>query len=294
MEILLQNLIDAVSLGSLYALLALGLALIFGIMRLVNFAYGELIMVGGYTMLLLVHRPLLVWILGTIGVVVIIALAMERVAFRPVRQARPSTLLVTSFAVSFLLQNVAMLTMGSMPKAVGVSSVLVEPFLVGNLRIPRINVFTVSVTLVLLVGLVVFLQRTSLGIQMRAAAEDFRMARLLGVRANTVIATAFGISGVLAATVALLFVAQTGTISPAMGVEPMIVAFVATVIGGMNSLPGATLGGFLVGCLTVALQVLLPIELRPYRQAFTFALVIAFLLFRPQGLLPGRSAGRRA
>jgi branched-chain amino acid transport system permease protein len=291
--IVLQNGIDAISLGAVYALAALGIGLIFGIMRLINFAHGELIMVGGYALFFLGHPPWPLLIAGVLAVVIVFALVMERVAFRPVRGANPATLLVTSFAVSFFLQNLAILIFSSRPKAVALSPIFTEFFSVGGLRIAKLNVLIVLVTILLLTGLAVFLKKTPLGVQMRAAAEDFGMARMLGVRANTVIATAFAISGLLAGAAALLLEAQTATLTPTMGLNPVIIAFVATVIGGMASLPGAVLGGFTLGCLTVALQAALPLEFRAYRDAFAFGVVIAILVFRPQGLIVARTARTR-
>ncbi len=289
MHLFLQHVIDAVTLGSLYALFALGIALIFGIMGLINFAHGELIMIGAYTLLLIGHPAWPVLILPTIAVVVVFALAMERAAFRPVRGASPATLLITSFAVSYLLQNLAILIESSQPRAVVFSTWLSESYSVGSLSIPKLDVVTVVVTVVFLVALGLFLARTRLGVQMRAAAEDFRMARILGVKANTVIATAFAMSGVLAGTAAILLVAQTAQVNPTMGSQPVLYAFVATVLGGMGSLRGAVLGGYVLGTITVAFQAYLPLELRSYRDACAFAAVIVMLLARPQGLIVARS-----
>lgn len=274
------------TLGSLYALFALGIALIFGIMRLVNFAHGELIMVGMYVIVLLTDRlvlPLL--IAATIGVVVLFALAMERVAFRPVRETNPATLMVTSFAVAFLLQNLATLIMGALPRTTEITASVSKPISVGGISFPRLDVITMAVGIILMAGLAVFLAKTPIGVQMRASAENFRMARLLGVPANRVIATAFAISGVLAGTASYLFIAQTGTVWPTIGITPLIVAFFATVLGGLGSLPGAVLGGFILGSLTVAFQMALPDDLRTFRDAFVYGVVIAMLLVRPQGLI---------
>jgi branched-subunit amino acid ABC-type transport system permease component len=286
--LVIQHAIDAISLGSLYALFALGVAVIFGVMRLANFAHGELIMAGGYALVLIpLPVPLLIPI--SILIVVALALAMERVAFRPVRNASPATLLITSFALSFLLQNLAALTWGSLPETTDFASGLSSSFSVGSVEIQKLDVVIVVTTLALLVAVSLFFGRTSLGVQMRAAAEDFRMARVLGIRANTVIAAAFALSGLLAAAAAILLTAQTGTVSPTTGVNIVLVAFVATIVGGMGSLRGAVLGGFLIGALSVALQASLPLDLRPYRDAFVFAAVLGLLVVRPQGLLPARA-----
>ena len=173
MTTVIQYAIDAISVASLYAVLALGIALIFGVMRLINFAHGELIMIGGYALLYLADVPWPLTIAATVGIVVVFALALERSAFRPVRDANPATLLVTSFALSYMLQNLALIIFGGRAKTVPLSASLAESFEVGDLRIPKLNIVTVAVTAALLVGLVAFLKRTPIGIQMRAAAEDF-------------------------------------------------------------------------------------------------------------------------
>jgi branched-chain amino acid transport system permease protein len=288
-----HNAIDAISQGSLYALFALGVALIFGIMRLVNFAHGELITCGAYALVLVSGPPLLVRLMATVAAVVVLALLLERVAFRPVRGADPSTLLVTSFAVSYVLQNLAILVFGSVPRSTNVSTALNHSVTIGSIDVPKLEIVTIVLTLVLLGCLAAFLNRTTLGVQMRAAAEDFHMARLLGVRANLVIAAAFAIAGLLAGVAAALLVAQTGTVTATMGVTPVIFGFIATILGGMGSLSGAVLGGFIVGALGVVLQATLPLDVRPYRDAFLFVAVIAMLVVRPNGLVVARSAVRR-
>jgi branched-chain amino acid transport system permease protein len=293
MHILIQNAIDAISFGSLYALFALGIALIFGIMGLINFAHGELIMIGAYALVYLGHPGWPLLIIGTLAIVVVFALGMERIAFRPVRGANPITLLVTSFALSYLLQNLAQLIIGSIPKTTNLSTSLSQYFSIGSITIAKLDVVIVAVTVFLLVALTLFLGRTPLGVQMRAAAENFQMARLLGVRANRVIATAFALSGILAGVAAILLVAQTGVVTPTIGSSPVLVAFIATVLGGMGSLRGAVLGGFVLGVITVALQAYLPLELRYYRDAFAYSAVIVMLLLRPQGLIVAKSVVTR-
>jgi branched-chain amino acid transport system permease protein len=289
----LQHVIDAVTYGSQYALYALGIALIFGIMGLINFAHGELIMVGGFTIVLIGQPGWPIVVIACIGMAIVFALAMERVAFRPLRGANPATLLIASFAVSYGLQNLAILIEGSAPRGTSVSPWLSESFQIGSVSVLYLSVVTVVVTAVILVALGLFLQRTRIGVQMRAAAEDFRMAQILGVRSNTVIATAFAISGLLAGIGAYLLVAQTGQVSYDMGSNPVLIAFVATVLGGMGSLRGAVLGGYIFGAIVVGLQTYLPLELRPYRDAFAFGAVIVVLLIRPQGLIVARSSVTR-
>lgn len=291
----LQFLINALSLGGLYALMALGLALVYGILRLVNFAYGELVMVGGYT-LLLFGRGALPWVLVAflcIGMAVVTSLLLERVAFRPVRSASPNTMLITSFAVSAFLQNAAILFVSPRHLAVPMPSFFVENWQAGKLLVSKANVLSLAVSLAVLGLLTLFLRRTILGSALRAAADDFVMTRLLGIRANQVIAIAFALSGGLAGVVALFWIGRSGTVAYSVGLTPVLIAFVATVIGGMDSLTGAVLGGYLLGFITIGLQLLLPQRLLDYRQAFTFLIVILVLLFRPQGLVGGTISRER-
>ena len=291
--IVIQNAIDAISLGAVYALAALGIGLIFNIMRLINFAHGELIMLGGYTIYLMPGQPYLVMGLAAILVVAIAALGMERLAFRTLRGASPTTLLIASFAVSYFIQHLILLIFGSRPTGVDFLSGLNESIEFAGLRIPMLQFAMIVTTALLLASLTFFFGRTDIGIQMRAAAEDFTMARLSGVKANRVIAVAFALSGFLASIVSLYLVTQTGTVSYKMGVSMVLVAFVASVIGGMGSLAGAALGGFVVGVVSVTLQAYLPPDLRPYRDAFVYLLFIAFLLWRPDGLLQRRADRER-
>ena len=299
----LQILLDAFSLGSLYALATLGVGLVFGVLRLANFAYGDFITVGSYALILpsagataeiVIGRwPWPFLVAAVVGVVVILSLISEYLVFRPLRTAKPAVLMIGSFALGYIIQNVIIAVYDGMSKAVGIWSGLGEAIELGGLRLPKLEILTIAVTLVLLGALVLFLKRSPFGVQMRAASEDFRMARMLGVRANTVIGTSFVISGFLAAVVSLLFLAQVGVVSYNMGVPLMLFAFVATVIGGMGSLTGAVIGGYIVGFASILLQALLPEQLRTFRDAFVFALVIVILLIRPQGLLMPRSARER-
>jgi branched-chain amino acid transport system permease protein len=194
-------------------------------------------MAGAYV-LVLVSLPVVLLIPLTLAVVVAVALVMERVAFRPVRDAPPATLLITSFALSYLLQNAAALTWGSLPRTTAFASGLDGSLTLGQVAIQKLDIVIIGVTLALLAGVGLFFERTTLGTQMRAAAEDFRMARVLGIRANTVVASAFALSGLLAAVAAILLTAQTGTVSPTIGVSIVLFAFIATIVGGMGACPG--------------------------------------------------------
>lgn len=285
----IQYLIDAIAFGSLFALMALGLALLFNVMGLMNFAYGELIMAGAYTMFYTRSLGWVAMVIITVLVVVILSVLLELVAFRPLRRASPMTLLISSFAVSYGLQQLAWMTVGRGPqKGVEPYPALTRQFEIGGVRISWLAVLTMGVALVLLVGMTLLLKRTTLGIQLRASSEDFRMAQLVGVRANWVISSAFAITGVLAAAVALLYLLRTGAIDPEIGRGPLLVAFVGGVIGGLGSLPGAALGGFVLGGIINALQASLPTKFASHTLMFAFVVVIAILVLAPKGLIAVR------
>lgn len=289
---LIQTLVDALSVGGLYALTALGIGLIFSVMRLGNFAHAEFVTVAAYALFALSGNGLVMSIAASVLVAIALAVLTERAAFRPLRNADPATMLISSFTVSMLLQKLMIFVAGSRPKALDPLPMLNGSIAIGGVQVSALKLVTIATCAVLLLALTLFLTKTRFGLQMRAAAENFTMSRLLGVRANAVIAVSFAVSGILAATVAVLFSAQTGFVHPRFGVQIVIIAFVATVIGGLGNLTGAALGGFLVGVVSTLLQAL-PDELRPFREAFLFAVVILILLFRPQGLLPARNIRER-
>lgn len=288
---LLQNVINAASLGGLYALFALSVALIFGVGRIANFANGDLLTVAGYAVVFTASFAWPVAVAISIGCTVVLALLME-VAFRSVRTASPTTLLIVSFALSALLQNILLLTVTSRPKATSFGVELVQPIHFGPVTTTGIDLVTIAVTVIAVSALTLVLRRTVVGLRLRAAAEDFGMSRLLGVRANGVMAVVFAMSGVLAALAGIMLTVKVGTLTPTFGLTPVTVAFIAAVLGGLGSLAGAALGGLIVGVLTVALQVVLPYDLVPYRDAFVFGAVIVLLLWRPQGLLASPTGER--
>lgn len=286
---------NALSFGAEYALLALGLAIVFSIMGLVNFAHGEMIAVGGYSMVamaaLALNNPLIV-----IGVAIICAMAasvtLERVAFRPVRYADPTTGLLTAFGVSIILQNLFLLFVSPRPIAVTSLYFLEWPIEIGGLRISSLQLFETLATLFVIIAMMLFLKHTVLGLAMRAASLDFEMVRLLGIRANRVFAAAFLISGLLAGIACVFIMARRGSVDPHLGFDPVLKAFVACVVGGFGSLPGAVLGGFLLGAIEVAMLVMLPQSLGGMTDAFVFGIIALVLIWRPDGILtPRREKG---
>jgi branched-chain amino acid transport system permease protein len=284
---ILEFLINAIGLGALYALLTIGVALLFGVLGLMNFAYGELILAGAFAMYLFRDQPWPFALLMAIVFAVVVALVSERLAFHPLRNADPVTLMIASFAVSLALQSLARMTV--LPRTRGVPP---ERFLSHRVSLLGADVSVLDLVTLVLCGVMLLvvawlMGRTSLGIQLRAAAEDFRMAASLGVKANLVIPAAFVIVGVLSAIGGAVLVARQGSIGADMGLQPMLIGVVGAVLGGMSSLKGAALGGFLLGAATALLESLLPTDLIAFRDAFLFSALIAVLVVRPQGLLSG-------
>jgi branched-chain amino acid transport system permease protein len=284
---LAQNLIDALALGSLYALIALGVAVIYTVMGMMNFAQGEFIMLPAYALYVLAGVPFGIAVGGALLTGVAIAVVAERVAFRPVRNADLSAQLVTSLAVAAILQNVVSVAVDARAQSVATPAFLAESTSLGAVSVPNLEFVTIGLTAVVLGALGWLLYRTRIGLAMRAAAENFEMARVLGVNANRVIAISFAISGSLAAAVGVLLVMQTGQVSPTMGLTPVLVGFVAVVIGGFGRISGAVLGGLLLGVFSSLLGAYLPDGLVPFRDAIVFSLPVAILIFRPHGLLGG-------
>jgi branched-chain amino acid transport system permease protein len=303
MTALLQILFDALSLGSLYALGALGIALIFGVMRLVNFAHGDYISFCVFAMLWPSIDAAAIVFAGKLPTVLLVPLILaigaglsvlsEIVVFRRFRNANPATMMIASFALGFVIKYFLLMLYSSRPKSIDLWSNLSQQIEIFGARIPPLQVITIAVTIVILLALTTFLKRTRFGLEMRAAAENFTMARMLGVRANMVIMMAFAVSGMLAAAIGLILVTQTGTVDIQMGANLMLVAFVATVIGGLGSLPGAVVAGYLIGAATVIMQVVLPPDARPFRDAFVYGAVIVMLIWRPNGLFSAKAAKQR-
>ena len=277
---------NALALGGVYALMAVGIGLVFGVLRLVNFAYGQLIMAGGFALAYGATWNLPEWqsILLCFGVVLVLSVLMDRLVFRPLRTSSPTVMLVATFAVAFLLQSIALLKFGPLPRSVGSLAQLNAPWDIFGVEIKKLAVIAVATAAGCLVILQLLLTRTPLGLQMRAAAMDFRTARLLGVRANRVIGAAVLISGLLAATSAVFLAAQASDVGTNFGLQDTIIVLAGVVVGGMNRPIPATLGGFSIGFATGILAGVLPADKGQYLQSFIFAAVIVVLLVRPNGL----------
>jgi branched-chain amino acid transport system permease protein len=293
MSQLLQSLVDALSAGATLGLAALAIGLVFGVIRLANFATGEIITAAAYTLIFTWQLGWYISIPFSIIVAVLLSLLMELAVFSRMRAATPATLLIASFGLSFLLQRVYELAFTNNVQTAPVASELAQSVSIGGVRIQMLSVATILLAAILLTGLQLFLTRTSLGLQLKAAAADFKTARLIGIPASRVIGLSFALSGILAAAVAFVTTVQTGAVGPTFGVPITILALVGAVIGGIDKISGALAGGFLVGFATSMLASWLPQDMSNFKDAYVFMLVIGVLLMRPQGLLiRGRGAVR--
>jgi branched-chain amino acid transport system permease protein len=278
--------------------MAVGIGLVFGVLRLVNFAYGQLVMAGAYTLALTNGWNPALSILTCFAIVIGLTMTMEVVAFRPLRNASPATMLVATFAISFLLQAIALLKFTIQGKTVATLTGLNRPISDGALIVRWIWIVEIAVAAGTLAALLLLLNRTNIGLHMRAASADFRTARLLGVRANAVISLAVLLSGVLAATVAVILSTDRIFITPDFALQDTILVLVGVVVGGIDRLWSATLGGFAIGFAHGALSGFLPstgewpFTSGIYLDSAVFALVILVLLVRPGGLFVTR--GQRA
>jgi branched-chain amino acid transport system permease protein len=281
-----QNLADGLALGAIYALMAVGIGLVFGVLRLVNFAYGQLVMAGAFALALASQWGWPVWagIVLCFAVVLALSAAMECLVFRPLRGQSPAVMLVATFAVAFLLQSIALLWFGALGKIATSVATLNRPWTIDGVDIRKISIVAVLVAVGCLALLTVLLERTEIGLHMRAASMDSATARMLGVRANRVISFAVLLSGALAAVVAVMLTVQTPLVTPDFALRDTIVVLAGVVVGGLNRPIPATLGGFAIGFATGVLGGALPTNQSQYLPTFVFVAVILVLLVRPRGL----------
>jgi branched-chain amino acid transport system permease protein len=284
---LLQQLINGLSLGSLYALLAIGYTLVYGILRLINFAHGDLLMVAAYLAVMGVGLfswpwpvafPLAVGLTGLLGVL------LERGAYRPLRRAPRISLLISAIAASFLLENLALVLAGGRPKPFPVPGAFSGTIIWGGLFIPRLSLLIPLTTALLLAVLFLIIYRTRVGRAMRAIALDLETVSLMGIDVNRIIALTFLLGSLLAGAGGVLWSMKYPQVNPFMGILPGLKAFIAAVLGGIGNVTGAVLGGLLLGLLEVLIVALFP-TWAGYRDALAFTLLIALLLVRPTGLL---------
>ncbi len=293
---LTQQVINGLTLGSMYALIAIGFSMIYGIVRLINFAHGDIVMVGAFATLALTLGLGLPWpviALCVLGVGALAGMTIELSAFRPMRGAPQVTGFIASLAVSMVIQNFGVLVLTAQPRNFHFPDYMRTRVAVGAGTMSLVDILIVGVTLALMVALVLVVRKTKLGMGMRATAENLQAARLMGINANRVILAAFAIGSSLAGIAGLMWGGKYGQIDPLLGFLPGLKAFVAAVIGGVGSIAGAMLGGYLLGFAEVFFVGLLPPGYTPYRDAFVFGTLIVVLLILPNGLL-GRSQEERA
>ncbi len=292
----LSQIINGFILGSMYALIAIGFSMIYGIVRLINFAHGDVFAIGAFVTLASVSLLALPFPLALVVVLAagaLVGMAIERIAFRPMRGAPQVTGFIASLAVAISLENLAVMTITAQPRSFLVPEYLNALVASGAVSIRVIDVVIVLLAVVLMVALALFVQFTRVGVAMRATAENYDVARLMGINIDRMIMLAFAIGSALAAVGGLMWGSKYGQISPLMGLLPGLKAFVAAVIGGVGSIPGAVLGGYVLGLSEVLFVGLLPPDFSGYRNAFVFGALIVVLLVMPNGLL-GRSAETRA
>lgn len=290
-----QQFINALNMGSIYALIAIGLTVVYGILRLINFAHGDMMTVGAYLALAaLTTFALPAWAALLIPMLVVGALGVliERLAYRPLRGAPEVAMLITSLAISSLIENGATMTLTAQPKPVRLPTELTQRVDALGLNFAVMDVAIVGLAIALMIALTLFVRRTTLGIAMRACSENVRVTQLMGIDVNRVIAVAFAISAGLAAAAGVLWSGKFGIVDPFMGFVPGLKAFVAAVIGGIGNIPGAMLGGYLLGFAEVFFVAFMPPEVSGYRDAFVFVLLLVVLLVRPTGLLGAREVNR--
>jgi branched-chain amino acid transport system permease protein len=290
-----QTLADATALGAVYALMAVGIGLVFGVLRLVNFAYGQLVMAGAFALALASQWGWPVWagIVLCVASVLVLSALMDRLVFRPLRGHSPAVMLVATFAIAFLLQSIALLWFGPLGKIATSLASLNRPVDIGGVEIRKITIVAVVVGVLCLAALTLLLERTTIGLHMRASSLDFQTARMLGVRANRVIGVAVLLSGALAAVVAVMLTVQNPLVTPDFALRDTIIVLAGVVLGGMNRLIPATLGGFAIGFATGLLGGALPTNQSQYIPSFVFGAVILVLLVRPGGLFTRGQAVER-
>ena len=282
MELILSTLINGLSLGGIYAMIALGYTMVYGIAKMLNFAHGDIIMVGGYVIYVFMafHNPLLA-ILMAVLFCILLGITIEKVAYKPLRGASPLAVLITAIGVSYLLQSLAQIIFGSANKMVTVYDFGSIQFMGVSVQVSAL--VTLTVTVVVMIALTLFVKYTRIGRAMIAVSEDKGAAQLMGINVDGIITITFAIGSALAALAGLFYLLKAPSISSTLGAMPGIKAFTAAVIGGIGSIPGAMLGGILLGmveCISYKITVI-----APYTDAIEFSILIIILLVRPTGFL---------
>ncbi|MDO5145020.1 MAG: branched-chain amino acid ABC transporter permease [bacterium] len=288
---ILQTLTDALSLGSLYALIAIGYTMVYGVLRLINFAHGEIFMMAMYIVfygISMFSMPWYVTFAITVMVTAVLGTLAERFAYRPLRDAPRISSLVSAIGVSYFLQNLATVIFGGRPLNFPQIPIFTDVMVIGDIYLQRLSIIVPVITAVLLLCLLFLIKRTRTGMAMRAVSRDYDAARLMGIDLNKTIAMTFFIGSALAGVGAIMWGMKYTRISPTIGAMPGIKCFIAAVLGGIGNTAGAVLGGLLIGFIEIVTVALFP-QMSGYRDAFAFIVLILVLLFKPTGLLGGKS-----
>ena len=293
-QIFMQQFVNALSLGSLYALIAIGYTMVYGILRLINFAHGDVFMIGGYLAFYAVTAFMMPWwvaVIAAIGMTTLFGMGLERVAYRPLRDSPRISIMISAIGASFLIENLAIVLFDARPKAFPVPDFFASTFVLGDVHISMVSIIIPVVTAIILAALLWVIYRTKTGMAMRAVATDIDAARLMAIDVNRIISFTFAIGSALAAVGGIMWALKYPRLEPLMGIMPGLKCFIAAVIGGIGSIAGAVLGGLLLGIIELMTIAFLP-EFTGYKDAFAFVLLIVVLLVKPTGLL-GKNQGEK-
>ena len=286
-QIFMQQFVNALSLGSLYALIAIGYTMVYGILRLINFAHGDVFMIGGYLAFYAATAFMMPWwvaVIAAIGMTTLFGMGLERVAYRPLRDSPRISIMISAIGASFLIENLAIVLFDARPKAFPVPDFFASTFVLGDVHISMVSIVIPVVTAIILAVLLWVIYRTKTGMAMRAVATDIDAARLMAIDVNRIISFTFAIGSALAAVGGIMWALKYPRLEPLMGIMPGLKCFIAAVIGGIGSIAGAVLGGLLLGIIELMTIAFLP-EFTGYKDAFAFVLLIVVLLVKPTGLL---------
>jgi branched-chain amino acid transport system permease protein len=282
----LQQLVNGASLGSMYALIAIGYTMVYGVLRLINFAHGDIMMVGAFLTYLATaaHLPFAAAVLIGIAGSVIVGILTDKIAYKPLREAPKISLLITAIGISFLLENLFNVLFGGIPRAFSAPEYLTKILHLGSVYLPVTVIFIPVITVLILGGVLWILYRTKYGMAIRALAFDIPTVKLMGINADSIITIVFMLGSSLAAVGGVFYAVSYPSIDPLMGIIVGLKAFAAAVLGGIGSITGAVLGGFILGFTEIFVIALFP-ELGGYKDAFAFFFLILILLFRPTGIM---------
>lgn len=290
----LVQLINGLQVGSIYALIALGYTMVYGIIKLINFAHGDIMMVGAYIALLSMQAgvPLVLAVLIALVACAALGVIIERIAYKPLRKSSRLSALITAIGVSLFLQNGAMLVFGASAKSFPSVTDGLPSFQLGSNSVSLMTVISIVLAIILMIGLQIFITRSKTGTAMRAVSEDTGAAELMGINVNTTISITFAIGSGLAAFAAILYCIAYPQVTPYMGALPGIKAFIAAVLGGIGIIPGAMIGGFILGIVEALTKAYIPSNYSALSDAVVFAILIIVLLVKPSGIM-GRNQSEK-